>query len=192
MGSGFCNFNVLGLNTKTPLPSSSLQDQHTQNSRKVGREDEGVCSTRPELVTLPEYLEDHGDDVILIYLTDNESILQTIHRWISCGAKLNFSKSPDADILKKITIKLKKRVLAGEETLLVKVNTYRGDSLHEEADIRTEMGRHKEQKEVGLNNQTNRTIYRWKVGLTQDQPHGPTQSGIDSAKRWAKSKDFEH
>jgi hypothetical protein len=43
--------------------------------RKMRREDEGVSSTRPELVSLTECLEDHGDDVSLIYLTDSEAIL---------------------------------------------------------------------------------------------------------------------
>ncbi len=81
-------------NTQTPLPPSSLQDQRTLNSRKVGREDEGVSSSRPELVALTECLEDHDDDVSLLNLTDREAILQGIHRWIGCGAKLNLSKSP--------------------------------------------------------------------------------------------------
>ncbi len=45
MGAGFCNFSHLGWNTQTPLPPSSLQDQRTLNSRKVGREDEGVSSS---------------------------------------------------------------------------------------------------------------------------------------------------
>ena len=58
MGTGFCNFSRLGWNTQTPLPPSSLHDQRTLNSRKVGREDEGVSSTRPELVALAECLED--------------------------------------------------------------------------------------------------------------------------------------
>ncbi len=48
--------------------------------------------------------------------------------------------------------------------MLVKVKGQRGDPLNEEADIRAEMGHHKEQKEVGWNNPTNRTIYQWKVG----------------------------
>ena len=55
----------------------------------MGREDEGVSSSRPELVALAECLEDHDDDVSLLYLTDSEVILQDIHRWIGCGAKLN-------------------------------------------------------------------------------------------------------
>jgi ribonuclease HI len=164
MGAGFCNFSHLDWNTQTPFPPSSLQPQRTLFSRKVGREDEGVSSTRPELVALTECLEDHGDDVSLVYLTNSEAILQTSHRWIGCGTKLNLSKSPDADVLKKIIIKLQKRVLAGAATLVVKVNDHRGDPLNEVADIRTEMGHRKEQKEVGWNNPTNRTIYRWKIG----------------------------
>jgi hypothetical protein len=113
MGAGFCNFSRLSWSTQTPLPPSSLQDQRTINSRKVGREDEGVSSSRPELVTLAECLEDHGDDDSLLYLTDSEAILQAIHRWIGCGAKLNLSKSPDAHVLKKIIIKVRKTAKDG-------------------------------------------------------------------------------
>jgi len=46
MGSGFYNFGQLGWNTQTPLPPSSLHDQRIRNSRKVGREDEGVKMDR--------------------------------------------------------------------------------------------------------------------------------------------------
>ncbi len=73
------------------------------------------------MVAPAECLEDHDDDISLLYLTDSEAILQVIHRWIDCGVKLNLSKSPDTDVLKKIIIKLQKRVLAGVATLLVKV-----------------------------------------------------------------------
>jgi hypothetical protein len=82
MGAGFCNLGQLGWNTQTPLPLPVLHEQRTRNSRKVGREDEGVSSTRPEMVALAECLEDHGDDINLLYLTDSEAILQAIHRWI--------------------------------------------------------------------------------------------------------------
>ena len=78
MGTGFCNFSHLGWNTQTPLSPSSLQNQRILNSSKVGREEEGVSSTRPELVALAECLEDHEDDVSLLYLTDSETILQAI------------------------------------------------------------------------------------------------------------------
>jgi hypothetical protein len=73
----------------------------------VGREDEGVSSSRPELVALAECLDDHEDNISLLYLTDSEATLQAIQRWIGCGAKLNLSKSPDADVLKKNILKLR-------------------------------------------------------------------------------------
>jgi hypothetical protein len=129
MGAGFFNLGQLGWNTPTPIPPSTLHDQRTRNSREVGREDEGVSSTRPEMVALTECLEDHGDDISLLHLTDSETILQAIHRWIGCGAKLNLSKSPDADVLKRIITKLQKRVLAGAATLLVKVKAHRNRSI---------------------------------------------------------------
>jgi hypothetical protein len=57
MGAGFCNLGQLGWNTQTPPPPPALHEQRTRNSRKVGREDDGVSSTRPEMVALAEYLE---------------------------------------------------------------------------------------------------------------------------------------
>ncbi len=68
-------------------------------------------------MVLRECLEEHEDHVDLLYLTDCEDSLQAIHKWIGCGAKLNLSKSPDADILKAIIFKLQKRVEAGAATL---------------------------------------------------------------------------
>ncbi len=97
----------------TPLSPSLLQEQHIRESRKVGREEEGLISNRPELVVLRECLEAHEDHVDLLYLTDSEASLQGIHKWIGYGAKLNLSKSPDTDILKTIILKLQKRVEAG-------------------------------------------------------------------------------
>jgi hypothetical protein len=81
------------------------QEQHIRESSKVGREEEGLSSNRPELVALRECLEAHEDHVNLLYLTDSEVSLQAIHKWIDCGAKLNLSKSPDADILFKTSKK---------------------------------------------------------------------------------------
>ncbi len=106
------------------------------------------------MIALTEFLQGHDDEISLLYLTDIEAILQDIHRWIGFRAKLNLSKSPDVDVLKRIIIKIQKRVLVGVETLLVKVKTHRGDPLNEVSDIRKEMGHRKEQKEVGWNDPT--------------------------------------
>ena len=111
----------------------------------MGREGECLSSNRPELVTLWECLETHPDNENLLYLTDSEATLQAINKWIGGGVKLSLAKTADADILRVIVIKLKQRVQAKAATLLIKVKTHRGCPLNEETDIRTEMGRRKEE-----------------------------------------------
>ena len=44
---------------------------------------------------------------------------------------------------------------------MIKVKAHRADPLHEEADIRAEMGRLKEENEKIWSVQTDRTIYQW-------------------------------
>ena len=80
---------------------------------------------------------------------------------IGKGAKLSLARSPDGDVLKDIIIKLQKRVKTGVATLLIKVKTYRGEPLNEETDIRSEIGRLKEESEKTWNVQIDRTIYQW-------------------------------
>ena len=167
MGAGFCNFNTMKWNTTTPLTNGPLQDQRLRESSKVGREEEGLSSNRPELVALRECLEAHDDRTNLLYLTDSEATLQAIHKWIGGGAKLNLSRSPDADVLKVIILKLEQRGQAGATTLLIKVKAHRGDPLNEEADIRAEMGRLKEYKETIWNDSSDRTVYEWPVTSTK-------------------------
>ena len=125
----------------------------------MGREEEGLGSNRPELVALKECLESHDDRTNLLYLTDSEATLQAIHKWIGGGSKLNLSRSPDADVLKTMILKLQKRVEAGATTLLIKVKDHRGDPLNEEADIRSELDRLKEYKETIWNDSSDRTVY---------------------------------
>jgi hypothetical protein len=121
MGEGFCNFSTMRWNTTTPLTHAFLQEQQLRESSKVGRGEEDIISNRPELVALRECLETHDDHINLLYLTDSEVSLQVIHKWIGGGAKLNLSRSSDADVLKVIVLKLQKRVEAGATTVLIKV-----------------------------------------------------------------------
>ncbi len=116
-------------NTTAPLTHVIIQEQRIRESSKVGREEEGLCSNRPELVDLRECLEAHDDHIDLLYLTDTEATLQSIHKWIGGGAKSNLSGSTDADVLRTIILKLQKRVETGETTLLIKVKA-RGDPLN--------------------------------------------------------------
>ena len=132
IGPGFCNFVTMQWNTTAPLTHEPLQEQRFRESSKVGREEEGLSSNRPELVTLIEFLEVHDDHTDLLYLTDSEATLKGIHKWKGGGSKLNLSESPDADVLKVIILKLHKRVEAGATTLLIKVKAHRGDPLKEQ------------------------------------------------------------
>jgi hypothetical protein len=112
-------------------------------------------------VSLRESLETHDDHIDILYSeTDVKTSLQVIHKWITCGTKLNLSESPVVDVLKVIMLKLQKRVEAGATTLLIKVKSHRGDPLNEEADIRTEVGRLKEHKETIWNDSSDRSVYQ--------------------------------
>ncbi len=124
----------------------------------MGREEEGLSSNRPELVALWECLQAHQDHENLLYLTDSETTLQAINKWIGGGAKLSLAKTADEDILRVIVIKLQKRVKAKAATLLIKVKAHRGCRLNEEPDIRAEMGRKKEEQEKTWSDSTNTSV----------------------------------
>jgi hypothetical protein len=69
-------------------------------------------------------------------------------------------------------------VQAKAATLLIKVKEHRGCPLNEEADIRTEMGRRKEEQEKTWSTPTNRTIYQW-------SEVSKTKNGINTTKQTA-------
>ena len=100
MGAGFCNLSALGWLTGQHLAPPQCREQRELHSHRVGREEEGMISNHPELVSLRECLETHLDSENLLYLTDSEATLQAINRWIGGGAKLSLSRSPDGDVLK--------------------------------------------------------------------------------------------
>ncbi len=105
MDTGFCNLNSLEWITEKPLTPTRLCEQRLNQSHKVGREEEGLNSNRPDLVALWECLEAHPDNENLLYLTDSEVTLQGINKWIGGGAKLSLTKTADADILRSIIVK---------------------------------------------------------------------------------------
>ncbi len=108
MGVDFWNLNSLEWFTEKSLTPSRLQEQRSNQSHKVGREEEGMRSNHPELVVLREFLETHSDNENLLYLTDSETTLQAINKWIGEGAKLSLEKTEDADILRTIIVKLQR------------------------------------------------------------------------------------
>jgi hypothetical protein len=93
MDTVFSNLNSLEWLTEKPLTPTRLHEQRSNQSHKVGREEEGMSSNLPELVTLRECLETHPDDENLLYLTDSEATLQAINKWIGGGAKLSLAET---------------------------------------------------------------------------------------------------
>ena len=138
-------------------------------------------------------MESHDDHVDLLYLTNSETSLQSIHKWIGCGTKLNLSKSPDTDILKVFVLKLQKRVEAGVTILLIEVKTHRGDPLNKEADIRAELGRLKEHKETIWDDSTDRTIYQWSVTSTKHEGTKILKTSVwtDTVRNYIRQKSGE-
>jgi len=71
----------------------------------------------------------------LLYLCDNQSLLNAVNRWIGEGGQATFVGAPGTDILAAAIELLLKRIAAGTGTLLVKVKAHRGEPTNESADI---------------------------------------------------------
>jgi len=94
---------------------------------KVGREEKGSSSNRPELAAFLLALRDMLIEELLLYLCDNQSLLKAVTRWIGEGGKATLVGSPDADILAATIEILRKKIAAGTATFLVKVKVHRGE-----------------------------------------------------------------
>jgi len=92
------------------------------------------------------------------------------HRCIGDGANVILARTPDADVLKEIVIKLQKRVTVRAATLLVKVKP-REDPPNEEADIRAEMGRLKELYRGPRRNHMGRSHRKNRLQLNRNVQH---------------------
>jgi len=77
----------------------NLRKQRKRQQRKVGCEEEGSSSDRPELAAFVLALG--GTPVItpMLYLCDNQALLKAIKRWVGEGRKATLVGAPDADIL---------------------------------------------------------------------------------------------
>jgi ribonuclease HI len=106
MGSGCCKF----------------QGEEADKCARVGREEEGTSSNRPELggVVLALQSAALSEDVQL--LCDNAAVLCAIKdKWVGQGGKTTLATALDADILQEIVCLLTQRVRAGRATFLIKV-----------------------------------------------------------------------
>ena len=75
-------------------------------SVRVGRETEGTNSKRPELAALASTLRAVHTKSPLLYLCDNEAVLQDITKWIGEGHKTSMALNKDADIMNEIIQRL--------------------------------------------------------------------------------------
>jgi ribonuclease HI len=102
---------------------------------RVGREEKGTSSNRPELGGVVLALQTAALSEDVLPLCDNEAVLRVIKKWVGQGGKATLATAPDADILHEIILLLTQRVCAGRTTFLVKVKSHRGETINERADI---------------------------------------------------------
>jgi len=97
MGAGFVN----------------LQKQRKRQQRKMGREEEGSSSNRPELAAFVLALRGIPVTSPMLYLCDNQALLKAAKRWVGEGAKATLVGAPHADILLEAIEELRKITTAG-------------------------------------------------------------------------------
>ena len=66
---------------------------------RVGREEEGVSSLRPELAAIARTLQATSAEVDLLYLCDSEAALSKVSRWIGSGPRTTLAGNANADIM---------------------------------------------------------------------------------------------
>jgi len=67
---------------------------------RVGREDEGTKSNRPELGGVVLALQSAALNEDALLLCNNEAVLRVIRKWVGQGGKATLATAPDADILR--------------------------------------------------------------------------------------------
>jgi len=141
---------------------NNLRRKKKKQQCKVGREEEGSSSNRPELAAFLLALRDTLIEEHLLYLCDNQSLLKAVNRWIGEGGKATLVGAPDADILAAEIMILRKRIAAGSATFLVKVKAHQGEPVNGGDNILADKAI--SDPEVGKEwcKRTNRAVFTWK------------------------------
>ena len=90
----------------------NLRKQRKRQERKVGREEEGSSSTRPELAAFVLALRGTLMTKPMLYLCDNQALLKAVKRWVGEGGKAMLVGTSDADFLLEAIEELRKRTTA--------------------------------------------------------------------------------
>jgi len=139
----------------------NLRKQRKRQQRKVGCEEEGSSSKRPELAAFVLALRGTPVTKPMLYLCDNQALLKAVKRWVGEGGKATLVGAPDADILIEAIEELRKRTTAGAATFLVKLKAHRGEPANEEADIQADKAMSSKDIPTEWHDRTNRAVFTW-------------------------------
>jgi hypothetical protein len=120
-------FLVLHVSSSTPQRQILCGSRTRQRRRQLKQ-----SGTRSP----PSVSKENTSTQDLLYLTDSESLLKTISKWVGEGTRANLATTPDGDLVREIVQILQKRVTAGANTFLIKIKSHRGEPLNEAADSR--------------------------------------------------------
>ena len=144
--------------------------------RRVGREEEGVSSPRPELAAIARTLQATPVDRDLLYLCDSEAALNKMSRWIGSGPRTTLAGDANADIMMTIIECVRERVLRGARTFMVKIKAHRGEPLNEKADTQAENARQLSSECQQWTTRTQRMTYEWE-----------DSNGVQHVTAWSKA-----
>jgi ribonuclease HI len=181
MGAGFCTLKELHWGRRDLRDRESILRHNARYCAGVGRGNEGASSNRAEHAALLLCLRKTHRTQDLLYLTDSESLLKTISKWIGEGTRANLATTPDGDIVREIIQILQERVTAGANTFLIKIKAHRGEPLNEAADSRAEQGRTAHNAEdtneytpqLLWDHPSGKTIFSWKKNKNSTDDQDP-------------------
>jgi len=139
----------------------NLRKQRKRQQRKVGREEEGSSSNRPDLLAFVLALCGTSVTKPMLYLCDNQALLKAVKRLVGEGEKATLVGASDADILLEAIKELQKRTTAGAAMFLVKVKSHRGEPANGEADIQADKAISSKDVPTEWHDWTNRAVFTW-------------------------------
>jgi len=77
----------------------NMRNKGKRQQRKVGREEEGSSSNRPELAACVLALRGTPLTTPMLYLCDHQALLKAVKRWLGEGGKGGFPGCSNARIL---------------------------------------------------------------------------------------------
>jgi ribonuclease HI len=156
---------------------------------RVGREDEGISSLRPELAAIERVLQTTELSEDLLILSDCKTALTEIRKWIGEGLRPCMATTKDADILKAVVARLRQRIEMGAATWLIKIKAHRGEPLNENADDEASRGCRLPADEKQWDMSTSRIMYHWETAEGEERraPWGQSvRQAITKKAGWAR------